>query len=98
MIELHYAHDLAAEDSSFMQLPCFLAPSPLHSAILHEENETELSLQEHSPPFSPDSSQELLEVAEARECQRREIYAYLSALHGGHFKKFAVRFGRALAA
>jgi hypothetical protein len=37
-------------------------------------------------------------MVEAGECQRREILSYLSALHGGHFKKFAMSYGRALAA
>lgn len=38
-----------------------------------------------------------MEMIEAQEHQRREIYSFLSAVHGGHFKKFAIRFGRSLA-
>ncbi len=48
MVELHYVPDLQAEEDSFMQLPCFLTQSPLHSSCLPEENETELWLQEQS--------------------------------------------------
>jgi hypothetical protein len=46
LIEFHYPHEAQQNEDSFMQLPCFLAPSPLHSTCLPEENETELCLQE----------------------------------------------------
>lgn len=48
MVELHDLPNLPGDEDSFMQLPCFLMPTPLHSACHPEENETELCLQEQS--------------------------------------------------
>jgi hypothetical protein len=102
MVELHDFSHLPSEEDSFMQLPCFLMPSPLHSACQPEENETELWLQEQSridaESIQIDLAKELSEMAEAAASQRKEIYSFLSDLHGGQFKKFAMRYGRSLAA
>lgn len=56
LVDLHYDQ---ADASSFMQLPCFLAPSPLHSACQPDENETELYLHDNAtvqPHFIPTDS------------------------------------------
>lgn len=102
MVELHDLPQLPSEEDSFMQLPCFLMPSPLHSTCQPEENETELWLQDQSRIDAEsgqiDLSQELLEMAEAAASQRKEVYSFLSSQHGGHFKKFVMRYGRSLAA
>lgn len=97
LVELHYAHE---EQSSFMQLPCFLQPH-CPSDCHREENETELWNQD-SPSLAPQCPQleimdEIEAASRAQAAQRHEVYAFLSELHGGRFKRFATRYSRLLA-
>ena len=85
-----------------MQLPCFLQPACLSSECNREENETELWNQD-SPSQAPEYQQleimdEIDAANRAQAAQRHEVYAFLSELHGGHFKRFAARYSRLLAA
>lgn len=84
-----------------MQLPCFLQPACLSSECNREENETEL-WNHDTPSLAPEDQQleimdEIDAASRAQAAQRREVYAFLSELHGGHFKRFAARYSRLLA-
>lgn len=85
-----------------MQLPCFLQPAHLSSECHREENETEL-WNHDSPSLGAESEHfeimdEIDAAIKAQEAQRHEVYGFLSELHGGHFKRFAARYSRQLAA